>query len=119
MRASTTDQAPRRPADDDELDALAALASQPRKVRATTHGDLDDEPAPAPRTATKSEQIDATQGAKALVAQLAALSGDDEDSVAAKVTEHLASGGELPDVADGDEPINRGLLLKFLSSVRN
>jgi len=33
--------------------------------------------------------------------------------------EHLASGGELPEVADGDEPINRGLLLKFLSSVRN
>jgi hypothetical protein len=53
------------------------------------------------------------------VAQLAALSGDDEEEVAAKVTEHLASGGELPDVADGDEPINRGLLLKFLSSVRN
>ena len=48
-----------------------------------------------------------------------AVPSDDEEAVAAKVTEHLASGGELPEVPDGDEPINRGLLLKFLSSVRN
>jgi hypothetical protein len=103
----------------DELDELAELASRPRKVRATTSG--NDEPAaPAARpTATKTHAAPPVEEAKALVAQLAALSGDDEEEVAAKVTEHLASGGELPEVVDGDEPINRGLLLKFLSSVRN
>ena len=93
---------------------LAELASRPRKVRSTT----STAPASEPRTvtATKNAPVDE---AKALVAQLAALGGDDEEEVAAKVAEHLASGGELPEVADGDEPINRGLLLKFLSSVRN
>ncbi len=56
--------------------------------------------------------------AKALVAQLAALGGEDEAKLSEKVAAHIAEGGELPTV-DGDEPINRGLLLKFLSSVRN
>lgn len=103
----------------DELDELAELASRPRKVRATTSGQ-PEAAAPAARpAATKSPATPPVEEAKALVAQLAALSGDDEEEVAAKVTEHLASGGELPEVADGDEPINRGLLLKFLSSVRN
>jgi hypothetical protein len=110
---------------DDDLEALAALASRsPKggapKVRATTSATSDDGPgAPNRPAATKTHQLPAPEEAKALVAQLAALSGDDEEAVAAKVTEHLASGGELPDVVDGDEPINRGLLLKFLSSVRN
>lgn len=107
---------PKDTAAQDELAALAALASQP-KVRAstTTSGD----PGPASRPVANKSHSQPADEAKALVAQLAALSGDDEDEVAAKVTEHLASGGELPDVIDGDEPINRGLLLKFLSSVRN
>ena len=60
-----------------------------------------------------------TPDAQALVAQLAALAGDDEEVVAEQVAAHLAEGGELPAVADASEPINRGLLLKFLSSVRN
>lgn len=103
----------------DELDALAELASRaPRKVRATT-SEQPEGTAPARPAANKSQVSPPVEEAKALVAQLAALSGDDEEEVAAKVTEHLASGGELPDVTDGDEPINRGLLLKFLSSVRN
>jgi hypothetical protein len=104
----------------DELSELADLASrQPRKVRATTSGTTPiDEPASRP-AATRPGAAPQVEEAKALVAQLAALSGDDEEAVAAKVTEHLASGGELPDVPEGDEPINRGLLLKFLSSVRN
>jgi hypothetical protein len=103
----------------DELDALAELASRtPRKVRTTTNGQAEGA-APARPAANKSQVSPPVEEAKALVAQLAALSGDDEEEVAAKVTEHLASGGELPDVTDGDEPINRGLLLKFLSSVRN
>ena len=109
----------------DELDALAELASRPRKVRATTstmaepgsNGNGNGASRPAANKTNPSTQP--VEEAKALVAQLAALSGDDEEEVAAKVTEHLASGGELPEVPDGDEPINRGLLLKFLSSVRN
>jgi hypothetical protein len=113
----------RRSEPEDELEALAELASRPRKVRSTTSttggpGDAEASPAPRSVTATKNQPA-APDEAKALVAQLAALGVDDEDEVAQKVAEHLASGGELPDVADGDEPINRGLLLKFLSSVRN
>ncbi|MDP9441269.1 MAG: hypothetical protein M3P34_03620, partial [Actinomycetota bacterium] len=120
-----------------ELEALAELASRPRRVRSTTNDATDtgerpaarlaatkpggfDEPhsIPAPAPARDEEPKSADE-AKALVAQLAALGGDDEEKVAQKVAEHLASGGELPAVPEGDEPINRGLLLKFLSSVRN
>jgi len=104
----------------DELDALAELASQPKKVRATTStAGAPGVDGPRPAAVKSNPATQPVEEAKALVAQLAALSGDDEEEVAAKVTEHLASGGELPEVADGDEPINRGLLLKFLSSVRN
>lgn len=107
----------------DQFDALAALANRPAaaaKVRATTSTELgDDHPAERPTATKAAPPAPAPEEARALVAQLAALSGDDEAAVAAKVTEHLASGGELPEVTDGDEPINRGLLLKFLSSVRN
>lgn len=118
-----------RPAAQDQIEALAALASRPQngagatsapKVRTSTSTEnAGGTPSTRP-TATKTPPpAPAVEEAKALVAQLAALSGDDEAAVAAKVTEHLASGGELPEVPDGDEPINRGLLLKFLSSVRN
>jgi hypothetical protein len=115
------EKAPRRSEPEDELEALAELASRPRKVRSTTSATgvpLDDQDAGRGVSTTK-QPLAAPDEAKALVAQLAALGVDDEEEVAQKVAEHLASGGELPDVADGDEPINRGLLLKFLSSVRN
>ena len=126
VAASTTgtpklgEREPDRVARQDELDALADLASRPRKnVRASTSTEAEDGETGARPTATKSPADKPVEEAKALVAQLAALSGDDEAEVAAKVTEHLAHGGELPEVPEGDEPINRGLLLKFLSSVRN
>ncbi|MBW3651828.1 MAG: DUF4388 domain-containing protein, partial [Actinobacteria bacterium] len=112
-----------------ELEALAELASRPRKVRSTTSDATDsrtDRPTsrlaptkPGGYSPEPDEEPKSAEEAKALVAQLAALGGDDEEKVAQKVAEHLASGGELPDVPEGDEPINRGLLLKFLSSVRN
>lgn len=122
-----------------ELEALAELASRPRRVRATTSDTVDPGERSARLAATKpggfgpnaptpagqspirapAEEPRAAEEAKALVAQLAALGEDDEEKVAQKVAEHLASGGELPAVPEGDEPINRGLLLKFLSSVRN
>ena len=102
----------------DELEALAELASRPRRARAAASGGEETAATNGNRTeGAKAPQP--VEEAKALVAQLAALSGDDEEEVAAKVTEHLASGGELPEVPEGDEPINRGLLLKFLSSVRS
>ena len=110
---------PDRVAKQDELDALAELASRPRKVRASTSTEAEEGSTGSRPTATKTPGDKPVEEAKALVAQLAALSGDDEAEVAAKVTEHLAHGGELPEVPEGDEPINRGLLLKFLSSVRN
>lgn len=53
--------------------------------------------------------------AEALVRQLAHLTGDEE---AAARTVKAYEKGELGD-GDDDEPINRGLLLKFLSSVRS
>lgn len=120
-----------RPDPADELERLAeAAASRPRgngssngsKVRATTNQpggpDTPHHAQPAQPTANGNG---AHQGdeAKALVAQLAALGGENEEKIAKKVEEHLARGGELPEVPEGDEPINRGLLLKFLSSVRN
>ncbi len=103
----------------DEIDKLMEMASRPAKVRASTTTELDGEPAARPAATKSNPATSPVDEARALVAQLAALSGDDEEAVAAKVTEHLASGGELPEVPDGDEPINRGLLLKFLSSVRS
>jgi hypothetical protein len=96
-----------------ELDELAELASRPRKVRSTTTSVGE-----ATRPSATKEVKEPADEAKVLVAQLAALGGGDEAEVAQKVAEHLAQGGELPEVSD-DEPINRGLLLKFLSSVRN
>lgn len=104
---------------DSDLEALVNEAARPRKVRATTT--LAGGPE-APETAdarTAAPRPPVTDEAKALVAQLAALEGENEEKIAKKVEEHLARGGELPDVPEGDEPINRGLLLKFLSSVRN
>jgi hypothetical protein len=103
-----------------QLEDLVNEVARPRKVRATTTasgGPEAPEPAPANRPAAKAAPV--ADEAKALVAQLAALEGENEDKIAKKVEEHLARGGELPDVPEGDEPINRGLLLKFLSSVRN
>ena len=117
--AKLGEREPDRVAKQDELDALAELASRPRKVRSSTSTEADDGETAGRPTATKAPAEKPVEEAKALVAQLAALSGDDEAEVAAKVTEHLAHGGELPEVPEGDEPINRGLLLKFLSSVRN
>lgn len=88
------------------------------KVRATTNtpGSIDTE---ASRNGNGAGGAPKPEEKQALVAQLAALEGENEEKIAKKVEEHLARGGELPEVGEGDEPINRGLLLKFLSSVRN
>lgn len=101
------------------------LVNRP-KVRASTSGqgangkDDKDEKAPATVGAKPARPgKDDSEEAKALVAQLAALGIDENDEEAVeKVADHLAKAGELPE-RDGDDSINRGLLLKFLSSVRN
>jgi hypothetical protein len=114
-----------------------------RRVRSTTSSEGSDGKADAPRVAAVKEgegpqppvvngngngnrkAEGADEGAtkphvddtEALVAQLAALGVDEDDPEAkAKIAARLA---EESAAADGDEPINRGLLLKFLSSVRN
>lgn len=87
------------------------------KVRATTNTPGSVETPPVTVNGKPAEPK--PEEKQALVAQLAALEGENEEKIAKKVEEHLARGGELPEVGEGDEPINRGLLLKFLSSVRN
>lgn len=107
---------------DSQIAALVDEAAQaPRKVRASTvepdAGERDTDSRPAPTQAADEDK--APEDTKAFVAKLAALEGENEEKLAKRVEEHLARGGELPEVGEGDEPINRGLLLKFLSSVRN
>ncbi|HVM07061.1 MAG TPA: DUF4388 domain-containing protein [Acidimicrobiales bacterium] len=123
--AALVDQASAQPSAAGAAGAAAA-ASKP-KVRATTSspGAISDVPEPpirngAAAAAAAAKSVEPKpEETKALVAQLAALEGENEEKIAKKVEEHLARGGELPEVGEGDEPINRGLLLKFLSSVRN
>ena len=68
--------------------------------------DDDDDDDPAERLAVLAAM--AGGGAPGLAA------GDDDLETVAGV-----DGGELGDLHEVDEPVNRGMLLKFLSSVRN
>ena len=73
----------------------------------------------ASANATSSDDEKASPAeADALVAQLAALTGGNEEEAAAAIAAAKAKGEEVPVVEDGEQ-INRGLLLKFLSSVRS
>lgn len=76
------------------------------KISASANASSDDD-----EKATPAE-------ADALVAQLAALTGGNEEEAAAAIAAAKAKGEEVPVVEDGEQ-INRGLLLKFLSSVRS
>jgi outer membrane biosynthesis protein TonB len=104
-----------------DADDPLAMLTRPRKVRTQTSTPAAEVSAETNGNGNgngkKSEPATKTPDeAQALVAQLAALGGADEQELAEKVAAHVAEGGELP---SPDEPINRGLLLKFLSSVRN
>lgn len=120
---ATTQGGPGRPTTADPRQGRPAAAAAAGATPADAPADGEAKPAPA--TTGKSESAATPAGkqgspspeAQALVAQLAAL-GDDEEEAAEKVAAALAEGAELPKT-EGDEPINRGLLLKFLSSVRN
>lgn len=76
------------------------------KISASSNSGSDDEEKASPAEAD------------ALVAQLAALTGGNEEEAAAAIAAAKAKGEEVPVVEDGEQ-INRGLLLKFLSSVRS
>ena len=111
-----------------DADDPLAMLTRPRKVRTQTSTPAAEVAADSSGSSNgngsgngngkKAEPMPAKTAdeAQALVAQLAALGGADEQELAEKVAAHVAEGGELP---SPDEPINRGLLLKFLSSVRN
>lgn len=81
------------------------------KITASTSGPTSAPPAEGDSASSAAE-------ADALVAQLAALNGGDEEEAAAAIAAAKAKGEEVPVVEDGEQ-INRGLLLKFLSSVRS
>jgi hypothetical protein len=114
-RPLTADPRQGRPAAAAAADATPPDAPPDNEAKpAAAAADGKSEPAATPAGKPGSPSPEA----QALVAQLAAL-GDDEEEAAEKVAAALAEGAELPKAAEGDEPINRGLLLKFLSSVRN
>lgn len=87
-----------------------------RSAKAEPAVEVASEPAGdvAPVASGSEHELDPAE-AEALVRQLAHLTGDEE---AAARTVEAYEKGELGD-GDDDEPINRGLLLKFLSSVRS
>jgi hypothetical protein len=116
------------PAPTDAADAPSdeELVELPKRKPRSSAAKAKVSPEPEPEAEAKPDE-EATEGAftslsaaavaeaKVLVEQLAAL-GDDEE--AAKELARRVVAGE--DLGDGDdEPINRGLLLKFLSSVRS
>lgn len=145
--AAKADDAGKEADSAEESEDTEEQLSRARRVRATTNavggdqksGDRKDGESPPLRSAGASSNgtgsssaNGAGSGAKAdeakandhkeddteaLVAQLAALGVDEDDPEAKeKIAARLA---EEEAAAEGDEPINRGLLLKFLSSVRN
>lgn len=114
VRATTSTDAPTG------AGRVSATKSSPAAAVAALLDDVNgsDEKAKSAKSEPKPETSEEGDP-NALVAQLAALGVDEDDQeMKARVAEHLAKGGELPQ-PEGDEPINRGLLLKFLSSVRN
>lgn len=133
VRAAMTELAS-EPAAEDSPDTVDELVSLPaRKPRSGASRDSEStgkrrsakvetpveavsEPAgdTVPAASGSEHELDPAE-AEALVRQLAHLTGDEE---AAARTVEAYEKGELGD-GDDDEPINRGLLLKFLSSVRS
>jgi Domain of unknown function (DUF4388) len=91
---------------------IQALTSTP----AASAEELEAEAAPAPEPPKAKKAKPADQGeADELVRQVAALEATQPEAVPEAAPE--AEAAEEP-AAEGEEPINRGLLLKFLSSVR-
>lgn len=97
-------------ASDDEYDAPV---STPPTARSTNgnHAEVidpdgDDEPAEADEVARQLASL-SPKAARAVAAAARAETDEEREAALAEVT------------GDGDEPINRGLLLKFLSSVRS
>ena len=105
---------------DDENDGgpEAVLTGEDALLRPAKKDDKAKVKISASANATSSDEKATGAEADALVAQLAALTGGDEEQAAAAIAAAKAKGEEVPVVEDGEQ-INRGLLLKFLSSVRS
>lgn len=128
---TTKDEAPKAPKAEAKADAPAPKAEAPKPEPKSEPKKAEPAPAKAEAAPAKSNGVTASQ-AKALVSQLAALSGDKPEPAAAKAEESKKDAAQpeeavadkpaeaAPGVEGGDteEPLNRGLLLKFLSSVR-
>lgn len=99
------------PTDSDQIEDLISIPSRKKKsTKAAGEAparSADEQPAPA-------KELEPEEAAK-LVKQLTSLTGDAEEAERAV---QAYRNGELAE-DDGDDPINRGLLLKFLSSVRS
>jgi hypothetical protein len=102
-----------------------AVRGNSRSRRARAAAAVASEPVAASEPEPAFDEGDSRAMAQALVRQLATLDeveapkkgakgGDAEEAVAEAVPEEPVGGADAE-----DEPINRGLLLKFLSSVRN
>lgn len=103
---------------DDDGGPEAILTGEDALLRPARKDDKPRVKIPASANATSSDEKPSAAEADALVAQLAALNGGDEEEAAAAIAAAKAKGEEVPVVEDGEQ-INRGLLLKFLSSVRS
>jgi hypothetical protein len=107
----------RRKSDDGLASARPGTVPEPRRTLSSVLGDQDE-----PQDG--SGELDASGAglpeAQALARQLATMSGGATPAVHGPGSSSVTTTGEATaEEADGDEPLNRGLLLKFLSSVRN
>lgn len=104
----------RKPRSGASRDSESTGKRRSAKAEATVEAVSEPASDDAPVASGSEHELDPAE-AEALVRQLAHLTGDEE---AAARTVEAYEKGELGD-GDDDEPINRGLLLKFLSSVRS
>lgn len=118
--AKAADEKAREPeaSGDDDGGPEAILTGEDALLRPARKDDKPKVKIPASANATSTDEKPSAAEADALVAQLAALNGGDEEEAAAAIAAAKAKGEEVPVVEDGEQ-INRGLLLKFLSSVRS
>lgn len=102
----------RRGDDAEDLEDLVSIPARKRRG-ASKQNDVDPAPISEGGEAQARTELDPEEAAQ-LVKQLTSLTGDEAE--AQRAVEAYEK-GELEN--DSDDPINRGLLLKFLSSVRS
>jgi hypothetical protein len=109
-------------------EALAAFAGDDVATEVSgpaAAGDALDQPAQADETDEADETVEADDDdqtplpGQPLPAWALAGDGDDDDAAAQAARLAVSDPAALEELVEGEEPINRGLLLKFLSSVRS